>query len=97
MVHLTRIYTRTGDAGTTGLGDMSRPEDRPAPRGVRRRRRDELRDRGRARDSELPDASRAAAAIQNDLFDVGADLCTPVAEKPEIPPLRVTEAYVERA
>jgi cob(I)alamin adenosyltransferase len=34
--------------------------------------------------------------IQNDLFDVGADLATPVAEKPEYPPLRVTEAQVER-
>ena len=35
-------------------------------------------------------------AVQNDLFDVGADLCTPVVENPEHEPLRVTEAYVER-
>ena len=34
--------------------------------------------------------------IQNDLFDVGADLCTPVAPDPKWPPLRVTEAQVER-
>ena len=35
-------------------------------------------------------------AIQNDLFDVGADLCTPVVESPAHPPLRVTDPYVER-
>jgi cob(I)alamin adenosyltransferase len=35
-------------------------------------------------------------AVQNDLFDVGADLCTPIVENPEYPPLRVTEPYVER-
>jgi len=34
--------------------------------------------------------------VQNDLFDVGADLCTPVTEDPAYPPLRVTDAYVER-
>ncbi len=34
-------------------------------------------------------------AIQNDLLDVGADLCTPVVEEPEHPPLRITDAYVE--
>jgi cob(I)alamin adenosyltransferase len=34
--------------------------------------------------------------VQNDLFDVGADLCTPVVPDPEFPPLRVTEAYVTR-
>ena len=34
--------------------------------------------------------------MQNDLFDVGADLCVPVVEDPEFPPLRVTDAQVER-
>jgi cob(I)alamin adenosyltransferase len=36
------------------------------------------------------------AQVQNDLFDVGADLCTPVVDNPGFPPLRVTAAYVER-
>ena len=35
-------------------------------------------------------------SVQNDLFDVGADLCTPVTPDPEFPPLRVTAAYTER-
>jgi cob(I)alamin adenosyltransferase len=35
-------------------------------------------------------------SVQNDLFDVGADLCTPVTRDPEFPPLRVTAAYTER-
>ena len=35
--------------------------------------------------------------VQNDLFDVGADLCTPVVDNPEFPPLRVTDAQVEPA
>jgi cob(I)alamin adenosyltransferase len=34
--------------------------------------------------------------IQNDLFDVGADLCTPVVEGPEFPPLRVEQEYIDR-
>ena len=35
-------------------------------------------------------------AVQNDLFDVGADLCTPVVADPEYPPLRIEQAYVDR-
>jgi cob(I)alamin adenosyltransferase len=45
----------------------------------------------------LPDDVRAVLQqIQNDLFDVGADLCTPIVPDPKYPPLRVTEAYVDR-
>jgi cob(I)alamin adenosyltransferase len=46
---------------------------------------------------ELPDdVVSLLTRVQNDLFDVGADLCTPVVESPKRPPLRVDEAYVER-
>jgi len=101
-VHLTRIYTKTGDDGTTALGDMSRvPKTDPRV--------------GAYADCDetnaalgialalgaLPDRVAAVLrTIQNDLFDVGADLCTPVVAEPpgghEYPPLRVDDSYVER-
>src|SRR5213080_1457650 len=97
-VHLTRIYTKTGDDGTTALGDMSRVR-KTDPRVVAYADCDETNAAigvaialGRPAD----DVAAVLAAIQNDLFDVGADLCTPVADDPEYPPLRVTDAYVER-
>ena len=98
MVNLTRIYTRTGDDGTTSLGDMSRT-------GKNDPRLKAYADVDEANcaigltlaASEFPEDVRTLlVAIQNDLFDVGADLCTPVVENPEHPPLRVTDAYVER-
>ena len=98
MVNLTRIYTRTGDDGTTSLGDMSRT-------GKNDPRLKAYADVDEANcaigltlaASEFPEGVRTLlVAIQNDLFDVGADLCTPVVENPEHPPLRVTDAYVER-
>ena len=97
-VHLTRIYTKTGDTGTTNLGDMSRvPKTHPrigayadvneanAVLGVALAL-------GQLTD-EVADVLRP---VQNDLFDVGADLATPVVADPGYPPLRVTEAQVER-
>jgi cob(I)alamin adenosyltransferase len=97
-VHLTRIYTKTGDDGTTALGDMSRvPKTDPRV--------------GAYADCDETNASLGVAIalggidariaqilrqIQNDLFDVGADLCTPVVPAPQYPPLRVTDAYVNR-
>jgi len=97
MVYLSRIYTRTGDAGETGLGDGSRvPKDHP--RVAAYGSVDELNaalgllvagDPGGAENELL-------RSVQNDLFDVGADLCVPVADSPEFPPLRVTDAQVER-
>ncbi|MEU7383542.1 MULTISPECIES: cob(I)yrinic acid a,c-diamide adenosyltransferase [unclassified Streptomyces] len=98
MVNLTRIYTRTGDKGTTALGDMSRVA------------KTDLRISAYADANEANAAIGAAIAlgglaedivevltrVQNDLFDVGADLCTPVAENPEFPPLRVEQFYVDR-
>ncbi|WP_462186819.1 MULTISPECIES: cob(I)yrinic acid a,c-diamide adenosyltransferase [unclassified Frankia] len=97
-VHLTRIYTRTGDDGTTALGDMSRVA-KTDPRLAAYADVDEANAAiGVALAlGGLPDELRAVLGqIQNDLFDVGADLCTPVDPAPAYPPLRITEAYVER-
>ena len=98
MVNLTRIYTRTGDDGTTSLGDMSRT-GKNDPRLKAYADVDEANCAiGLAlATSEFPEDVRTLlVAIQNDLFDVGADLCTPVVENPAHPPLRVTDPYVER-
>jgi cob(I)alamin adenosyltransferase len=98
MVNLTRIYTRTGDAGSTRLGDNSETT------------KTDLRLEAYADVDELNSHLGHALAtggldarsvevlvhVQNDLFDVGADLATPVVEDPEYPPLRVLPEYVER-
>jgi cob(I)alamin adenosyltransferase len=97
-VHLTRIYTRTGDAGTTALGDGARVP-KTDPRIAAYADVDECNAAvGVALAvGHLPDRVREVlAAVQNDLFDVGADLCNPVAAQPKHPPLRITEAYVTR-
>lgn len=98
MVNLTRIYTRTGDDGTTSLGDMSRT-GKNDPRLVAFADVDEANcavGLALATTSFGEEVSALLLAIQNDLFDVGADLCTPVVENPAHEPLRVTAAYVER-
>src|SRR3954453_59004 len=97
-VHLTRIYTRTGDGGTTALGDQSRVA-KTDPRVAA------------YADSDETNAALGAALalgqlaepiadvvrrLQNDLFDVGADLSTPIRPEPKFPPLRITEAYISR-
>lgn len=98
MVNLTRIYTRAGDDGSTSLGDMSRT------------RKTDLRLQAYADVDEANSAIGAALAlgalppdvvdvltrIQNDLFDVGADLCNPIVPDPAYAPLRVVPADVER-
>jgi cob(I)alamin adenosyltransferase len=98
MVNLTRIYTRTGDAGQTRLGDNSVTA------------KNDLRLRAYADVDEanahiglavsvggLPaDVVTVLVHVQNDLFDVGADLSTPVVPDPEYPPLRVEQSYVDR-
>ena len=97
-IHLTRIYTRTGDDGTTGLSDFSRISKND-PRLVAYADCDEANSAigvaialGRP-DEELIDVLRQ---IQNDLFDAGADLSTPVVENPEYPPLRIAQPYLDR-
>ena len=97
-VHLTRIYTKTGDTGTTALGDMSRVR-KTDPRLVAYADVDEANSAIGAAlalgglPAEIVELLRT---VQNDLFDVGADLCTPVVPVPEYPPLRVTDSQVER-
>jgi cob(I)alamin adenosyltransferase len=93
---LSRIYTRTGDGGTTALGDGSRV-GKGDPRLAAYADVDEANCAiGTALALGQPDPAIAAllTRIQNELFDVGADLCTPVVENPEYPPLRVDESYV---
>jgi len=97
-VHLTRIYTKTGDDGTTALGDMSRVP-KTHPRIAAYADVDECNAAigvaialGQL-DDEL---TGVLTTVQNDLFDVGADLCNPTAPDPRYPPLRVTGAQIER-
>lgn len=98
MVNLTRIYTRTGDAGETRLGDMSVTtkndlrlhayadvDEANASIGV-------VVANGGLEDEVL----KLITHVQNDLFDVGADFCTPIVPNPEFPPLRVEQSYVDR-
>ena len=99
MVKLNKIYTRTGDNGTTGL--VAGP----------RRKKSDLRVEsygevdetnscvGLARQhlSAHPDLDGMLMRIQNDLFDLGADLATPeTGEKPDYEPLRIVQAQVDR-
>jgi cob(I)alamin adenosyltransferase len=98
MVNLTRIYTRTGDAGETRLGDNS-VTSKTDPRLAAYADVDELNSQigyAIATGGLDEDVVAVLTTIQNDLFDVGADFCTPVVENPEYPPLRVEPDYVDR-
>lgn len=98
MVNLTRIYTRTGDTGSTSLGDFSRTS-KTDPRLIAYADVDEANCAiGVAlATTEMPeDIGQVLLRVQNEMFDVGADLCTPVVEHPQVPPLRVTEEYLTR-
>lgn len=97
MVNLTRIYTRTGDDGTTSLGDMSRT-GKNDPRLKAYADVDEANCTiGLALSSaDLgPEVTELLLGVQNDLFDVGADLCTPVRDD-ESNALRVEQSYVTK-
>jgi cob(I)alamin adenosyltransferase len=97
-VVLSRIYTKTGDDGTTALGDFSRaPKTDP--------RLGAYADVDEANSAigvavmtgGLPqDVTALLIRIQNELFDVGADLCNPVTSDPQYPPLRIDESYITR-
>lgn len=101
MVFLDRIYTKGGDAGLTSLGDGSRVP-KTHPRIVAYGTVDELNSvLGLLRTVDLEtQLDQRLKVIQNDLFDVGADLCVPEptsdAPPPEHPPLRVTAAQTAR-
>jgi cob(I)alamin adenosyltransferase len=100
MVKLNKIYTRTGDDGTTGLGSGKRVpkydlrvesygtvDEANACIGMARLHTAETH----------PDLDAMLARIQNDLFDLGADLCTPdVGEPLPYEPLRIVQEQVER-
>jgi len=97
MVNLTRIYTKTGDDGTTSLGDMSRTSKND-PRLEAYATVDEANSSigvaiamgGRSDDA----IHQLLIRIQNDLFDVGADLCTPIIDNPPVEPLRVSQEQI---
>ena len=98
MVNLTRIYTRTGDAGTTRLGDMSETSKND-PRLAAYADVDEANaviGVALATGELDDDVVTVLTRVQNDLFDVGADLCTPVVVEPEHPQLRIEQEYVDR-
>ncbi len=96
MVRLTRIYTRGGDAGETSLGDGRRLKKwdlRVAAYGTVDEANSVL---GVARLHTGDEADAALARIQNDLFDLGADLCTPAPDSGADRGLRIVQAQVDR-
>lgn len=99
MVVLNKIYTRTGDAGDTALGDGTRVA-KNAVRVNAYGTADELNAFvGVARLAAEGDFDQALSRIQNDLFDLGADLCRPDMDRDteaEYPPLRMVPAQVDR-
>jgi cob(I)alamin adenosyltransferase len=99
MVVLNKIYTRTGDSGETALGNgvrVAKHSARVSAYGTV----DEINATvGLARLHAKGEMDAQLAMIQNDLFDLGADLCRPEMEKDaeaEYPPLRATMAQVDR-
>jgi cob(I)alamin adenosyltransferase len=105
MVKLNKIYTRTGDNGTTGLTDGSRVlkhSSRPEAYGTV----DELNSslglvyfylNDKDHNNEYSEIKNLIKEIQNDLFDLGADLSTPSSKtKPKYPPLRIKENQVTK-
>jgi cob(I)alamin adenosyltransferase len=97
-VVLSRIYTRTGDDGTTALADGSRTAKTDS-------RLAAYADVDEANCAigvaitfgELPaDITGLLSRVQNELFDLGADLANPVTDNPPYPPLRIEEAYITR-
>jgi cob(I)alamin adenosyltransferase len=96
VVNLTRIYTRTGDDGTTSLGDMSRTGKNDL-RLIAYADVDEANAHigaAVALGDLKPDVTEVLISIQNDLFDVGADLCTPLSADDNR--LRITQEYLDR-
>lgn len=96
-VHLTKIYTRTGDDGTTALSDFSRVSKND-PRLAAYADCDELNASiGQALAlTTLPEeVVTVLKRVQNELFDAGADLSTPIQENPKYPPLRIEQSYID--
>lgn len=98
MVRLTRIYTRTGDGGSTRLSDMSlvrKTDPRLEAYGDVDEANSVL---GVAlATGQLPaPVAELLRMIQNEMFDLGADLSTPLRPDPPWEPLRITQDYVDR-
>lgn len=96
MVRLTKIYTRGGDTGETSLGGGTRvPKHdlRVAAYGTVDEANAAV---GLARLHTAGEPDAILARIQNDLFDLGADLCVPETPAPAHPPLRVSQAQIDR-
>ncbi|MDA2804498.1 cob(I)yrinic acid a,c-diamide adenosyltransferase [Nocardiopsis suaedae] len=97
-VVLSKIYTRGGDGGQTRLGDMSRARKTD----TRITAYADVEEANAAIGTalalgEVPEDVRALLGrVQNELFDLGADLSAPLAEDPEFPPLRVEQDYIDR-
>ncbi|GIE79746.1 cob(I)yrinic acid a,c-diamide adenosyltransferase [Actinoplanes philippinensis] len=97
-VHLTRIYTRAGDGGQTRLVN-NEVAPKTAPRIAAYADADECNAAlgvAIALGDLSDDVRQVLGIIQNDLFDLGADLGNPLSDDPPYPPLRITEDYVTR-
>ena len=97
MVKLNKIYTRTGDSGTAGLVDGRRV----AKSSLRMAAIGEVDEANAAIGVAIAaldggETALALARVQNELFDLGADLATPIVPDPAYPPLRVTQDYIDR-
>jgi len=100
MVRLTRIYTRTGDSGKTQLSDLS-PISKTDPRVEAYGDVDEANSAigiALASDGLSKDVAAVLRAVQNEMFDVGADLSNPLraADADASPQLRITQEYIDR-
>ena len=96
-VVLSRIYTKTGDDGSTSLADGSR-----APKtDLRLAAYADVEEANCAIGVAIalgqpgPELTTLLTRIQNELFDVGADLANPIADNPPYPPLRINDGYIE--
>lgn len=99
MVVLNKIYTKTGDAGETALGDGSRVAKHSMRVGAYGTVDELNATLGLARQHATDEMDAALMRIQNDLFDLGADLCTPNMDMDgdrDYPPLRIAAAQVTR-
>lgn len=95
MVVISSVYTKTGDAGTTALGDGSRTSKNDARLEAFSTVDEANSSIGVALSMDIDaDVKEVLLRIQNDMFDVGADLCTPVVDNPKYVPLRITEEQV---
>lgn len=98
MVKLTKIYTRGGDGGETSLGDGTRTA-KDHPRVAAIGAVDEANAAlglARLHSTDSPETDGLLARLQNDLFDLGADLCTPEDGPRAQGALRITEGQVTR-